>query len=177
MPADTLLVGAAPHLRATMTARRTELGVEEITQTHLSLSTPSTIDFEQIRTNLLDYLADLAATSMPLVGLISARPGRRDLLIPPFLQHPPTPLALLVGPPAVRTFELPVEELVERFGARRIGRPRIPGLLFSLGSLGDPTWQRLDKILATFPQAQLDEMLGLTQLPRPASTEGGGSGR
>jgi hypothetical protein len=173
MPADTLLVAAGPDVRATLTVRRTEEGVEEITQAHLGFGTPSTIDFEQIRGRLVRYLADLTATSMPLVGLISARPSRRDLLVPPFLQHAPTPLALLVGPPVVRSFDLPVAELEARFGAQRVGRPRIPGLLFSLGSLGDPTWERLDEILATFPRDRLDEVLGLSDLDRPDSMEAG----
>jgi hypothetical protein len=66
---------------------------------------------------------------------------------------------------------LPVAELEARFGAEQVGRPRIPGLLFSLGSLGDPTWQRLDDILATFPRDRLDEVLGLSALDRPDSME------
>ena len=55
--------------------------------------------FEDHRNRMIAYLARLAENAMPLVGLIMARPGRDDLLIPAFLQHPPTPMALLIGPP------------------------------------------------------------------------------
>jgi hypothetical protein len=94
--------------------------------------------------------------------LIMARPGRDDLLIPAFLQHPPTPMALLIGPPGVRALEISVDQMVRQFGALRVGRPRIPGLLFSLGSLEDATWPLLDEILSAIGGEQVNEVLGLS---------------
>jgi hypothetical protein len=84
------------------------------------------------------------------------------MLIPALLQHPPTPMALLIGPPAVRSLDISVDQMVRRFGALRVGRPRIPGLLFSLGSLEDATWPLLDEILTAIGGDQVNEVLRLS---------------
>jgi Family of unknown function (DUF6177) len=169
MPGPVLLVGVGPGLRATLTVQRTSAGIEEITEAHLSLGVPSTPAFEDHRSHLMCYLSELAEHSMPLVGLIMARPGRHDLLIPPFLQHPPTPMALLIGPPGVRALDISVDQMRQQFGAVSVGRPRTPGLLFSLGSLGEPTWPLLDAILSAIGDDQVNEILGLS--PRHTSHE------
>ena len=171
MPGPVLMVGVVKGLRSTLTVQRTSAGIEEITEAHLSLGVPSTVAFEDHRSRLMSYLSRLAENSMPLVGLIMARPGREDLLIPPFLQHPPTPMALLIGPPAVRTLDISVDQMRRQFGAISVGRPRIPGLLFSLGSLGEPTWPRLDAILSAIGDDQVNEILGLS--PRHIAHEAG----
>jgi Family of unknown function (DUF6177) len=169
MPGPVLMVGVGQGLRSTLTVQRTSAGLEEITEAHLSLGVASTVAFEDHRSRLMSYLSQLAENSMPLVGLIMARPGRDDLLIPPFLQHPPTPMALLIGPPGVRALDISVEVMRRQFGAVSVGRPRIPGLLFSLGSLGEPTWPRLDAILTAIGGDQVNEILGLS--PRHTSHE------
>jgi Family of unknown function (DUF6177) len=163
MPGPVLLVGMGTASRSVLTVQRTSSGIEEITEAHLSLGVPSTVAFEDLRHRLLSYLGELAGNSMPLVGLIMARPGRGDLLIPALLQHPPTPMALLVGPPGVRALDISVDRMRRQFGAVSVGRPRIPGLLFSLGSLGEPTWPLLDAILDAIGGDQVNEILGLSR--------------
>ena len=162
MPGPVLVVAAGVRFRSTIVVQRTKVGIEEITEAHLSLGVPSTVAFEDHRRRLLRYLSDLAENAMPLVGLIMARPGREDLLIPALLQHPPTPMALLIGPPGVRALDLSIDLMRRQFGAVSVGRPRIPGLLFSLGSLGEPTWPALDAILTAMGGDQLNEILGLS---------------
>ena len=169
MPGPVLLLGAARGFRSTLTVQRTGAGIEEITEAHLSLGVPSTVAFEDHRRRLMSYLSQLAENSMPLVGLIMARPGREDLLIPAFLQHPPTPMALLIGPPGVRALDISVDQMKQQFGAMSVGRPRIPGLLFSLGSLGEATWPLLDAILTAVGGDQVNEILGLS--PRHTTHE------
>jgi Family of unknown function (DUF6177) len=169
MPGPVLTVGVGTGFRSTLTVQRTSAGIEEITEAHLSLGVPSTVAFEDHRRHLLSYLSELAENSMPLVGLIMARPGRDDLLIPAFLQHPPTPMALLIGPPGVRALDISVDQMKRQFGAVSVGRPRIPGLLFSLGSLGEPTWPVLDAILSAIGGDQVNEILGLS--PRHTAHE------
>lgn len=161
MPGPLLTVVSGEGFAATLTVQRTSSGVEEITEAQLSLGVPSTVAFEDLRRRLLDWLADLTATAMPLVALVLARPGRADLLVPPLLTHPPTPLALLIGPPGVRGMEVDVDALVTRFGALRVGRPRIPGVLFDLGTLGEPGWQRLDAVLSAVGREQVLAATGL----------------
>ena len=162
MPGPVLVVGAGRRFRSTLTVQRTSAGIEEITEAHLSLGVSSTVAFEDHRNRMIGYLSSLAEKAMPLVGLIMARPGRDDLLIPAFLQHPPTPMALLIGPPAVRALNISVDQMTRQFGALRVGRPRIPGLLFSLGSLEDPTWPLLDEVLTAIGGDQVNEILGLS---------------
>jgi Family of unknown function (DUF6177) len=162
MPGPVLVVGVGRRFRSTLTVQRTSAGIEEITEAHLSLGVPSTVAFEDHRNRMITYLAGLAENAMPLVGLIMARPGRDDLLIPAFLQHPPVPTALLIGPPAVRALDISVDQMTRQFGALRVGRPRIPGLLFSLGSLEDATWPLLDEILTAIGGDQVNEILGLS---------------
>jgi hypothetical protein len=162
MPGPVLLVAAGTGFRSTLTVQRTSAGIEEITEAHLSLGVPSTTAFEDHRSRLMSFLTELADRSMPLMGLIMARPGRQDLLVPAFLQHPPTPIALLIGPPGVRALDISVDQMKRQFGALSVGRPRIPGLLFALGSLGEQTWPLLDAILAAIGGDQVNEILGLS---------------
>ena len=169
MPGPVLLLSAAAGFSANLTVQRTSSGLEEITEAQLSLGVPSTLAFEDQRIRLLRLLTELAETAMPLIGLVLARPGRADLMIPPQLSPPPTPLALLIGPPGVRAMGIDVDTMVARFGAVRVGRPRIPGLLFSLGTLGESTWSRLNEILTALGREQVAEVLGLS----PRHIEGG----
>ena len=169
MPGPLLTVVSGEGFAATLTVQRTSSGIEEITEAQLSLGVPSTLAFEDLRRRLLDWLAELTATTMPLVALVLARPGRADLLVPPLLTHPPTPLALLIGPPGVRGMKVDVDALVTRFGALRVGRPRIPGVLFGLGTLGEPGWQRLDEVLGAVGREQVLAATGLA----PRHLEGG----
>lgn len=160
MPRETIVLAGMPGLAASISAQRTEHGVEEITHAHLSLTRPSPEQFEETRGALMAALTRLAETSMPLVGLLLARPGRSDLLRPPFLQAPQAPLCLLIGPPAVRSLGLAPEAMRDRFSAQIIGRPRIPGLLFGLGTDGPQAWARLDDILASIGTERVNELLG-----------------
>jgi hypothetical protein len=179
MPGPTLLVSSGERFRSSLVIQRTDHGLEEITEAHISLGVPSTVSFEEKRAQLEAFLAQLATTGMPLVGLVFARPGRDDLLTPAFLQQPPSPLALLIGPPGVRGLEIATEQMVQDFGAVTVGRPRIPGLLFPLGSLEDPTWSRLDAILAAIGRDRVGEVLGLSRRHTTAETgrsSGGGDG-
>jgi Family of unknown function (DUF6177) len=176
MPGPVLMLGSGEGFVTSIQVQRTDVGLEEITEAQVSLGVPSTLDFADQRRRLVTWLADLTATAMPLVGLVLARPGRADLLVPPVLTHPPTPLALLIGPPGVRAMGIDVADLVRRFDALQVGRPRIPGILFSLGTLGDPGWQRLDEVLEAIGRDKIAEVTGLSErhLTRPA--EGGTDG-
>jgi hypothetical protein len=162
MPNEATVFVAGDGLTATVSAQRTDHGVEEITRIVLATGSPDLAELAEIRSRLSDVLASLAATAMPLIGLVLARPGRRDLLVPPFLQAASVPLMLLVGAPAVRSFGLDVAGLRDRYGAQVVGRPRIPALLVDLGSEGTQAWQRLDEVLSAFDRERLDEALGMS---------------
>jgi hypothetical protein len=174
MPGEAAVFAGGPGLAAVVSAQRTRFGVEELTNAQLALDRPSEVDFAAVRSRLASALRHLASTSMPLVALLLARPARRDLLVPPFLPPVPLPLTLLIGPPAVRSFDLDPAEMRERHGAETVGRPRVPGLLFDLGPLEPTAWERLDAILSDFDRDQLDAALGLAGPVIDASRWDGG---
>ncbi len=178
MPDETAVCVGGPDLAALVSARRTRHGIEELTHAVLGLARPGPDELELLRNRLDGVLRALAATSMPLVALLLARPARRDLLIAPNLAPPPVPLTLLIGAPAVRSFDLDPTEMARRFGAERVGRPRVPGLLFRLGPVEPDAWQRLDAILSSLDPVRLAEALGQVKpkldLERgPAPADGG----
>ena len=177
MPGPVLVLTSGDGIVSTVQVQRTASGLEEITEAQLSLGVPTTVDFADQRRRLVDWLADLTATAMPLIGLVLARPGRADLMVPPVLTHPPTPLALLVGPPGVRALGIDADDMVRRLGALRVGRPRIPGLLFSLGTLGDPGWDRLDAVLDAIGRDKVAEATGLSPRHLTPPTEGRADGQ
>ncbi len=170
MPGPILMVAGGEAFTTSVQVQRTDVGLEEITEAKLNLGVPSTLAFADQRRRLVSWLADLTATAMPLVSVVLARPGRADLMVPPALTHPPTPMALLIGPPGVRALSIDVDAMVRRFDARRVGRPRIPGVLFSLGTLGEPGWERLEEVLNAIGSDRIAEATGLAarHLTRPA---------
>jgi hypothetical protein len=173
MPDDLLLLARSDTLAATVEVRRTSEGVEEITQARLSFGTPSTLEFGRQRVRLLDLLVQAATNAMPLVAVALARPGRADLQVRPRLQAPPSVLALLIGAPGVKALGLTPDLMVRDFGARSTGRPRIPALLFPLGTLGDiEGWQKLDAILTAIGQDRLAAVLGDSAPLLAPATEG-----
>jgi Family of unknown function (DUF6177) len=177
MPGPVLLTVGGDGFTTTVQVQRTSSGLEEITEARLNLGVPTTVAFADQRRRLMSWLADLAATAMPLIGLVLARPGRSDLMVPSVLTHPPTPLALLIGPPGVRALEIDVADMVRRFDALSVGRPRIPGVLFSLGTLGDPGWERLDEVVAAIGREKIAEATGLADRHLTRPVEGGTDGQ
>ena len=163
MPKDSLVIAAGPGMAGTVTARRTSHGVEELTTASVDLGVPSTVAFAAMLDRIDEHLAALGS-GMPLIGFATARPTATPLVVTSTLPAPPTPLRLLIGPPGVKLLKIRPEEAVERFGAERIGRPRLPGLLFRLGTMGDPTWVRLDEILGSFDRQLLDAAMGHSSL-------------
>lgn len=160
MPSDVALVASGARLVATITVRRTREGVEELTRVRADLGLPTVPGFGALLDRADVALRELA-TGMPLVGFLTARPTATPLAVAPVLQTPPSPLRLLIGPPGVRALGIRPEEHRDRFAAELVGRPRLPGLLYRLGTLGDPDgWARLDAILSTADRSALDGLLG-----------------
>lgn len=137
-PTRLLAVGSpdAP-LALTITAQRTEHGVEELTTGLLSVGALGDPVSEMRVAAVPQVLGRLATTQLPLFALVLRRPGRRDLAQAPRLAAPPLPVAMLIGAPAVRQLDLDVEGMRDRFGAVIAGRPRIPALVLPFGRRPD----------------------------------------
>jgi len=133
-PTRFVVVGsAAAPVALTVTAQRTEHGVEELT-TGLLAAGPVGDDTTALRIAAVPRaLGRLAVSQLPLFALVLRRPGRADLAQAPRLSVAPRPVAMLLGAPAVRSLQLDVEDLRDRFGAIVAGKPRIPALVLPFG--------------------------------------------
>jgi hypothetical protein len=163
MPNETVVMVAGSGERplvGTLRTARTENGLEETTQLLVGIGEPGSDRARAAIDALPSVFAALATHQMPLFGLVMGRYGRRDLTFPSVLEAPPTPLGLLMGPPGVRELGLPVDELTARLGARVVGRPRVPGLYFPLGSLDREGWTALDAVLDAIGHDNVRRALG-----------------
>ncbi|MEE6281241.1 DUF6177 family protein [Georgenia sp. MJ170] len=164
MPRESTLVVAGETdrpLSATIQVLRTSDGLEETTQLMLPVGAPGSDTTRRALEALPGAFASLAAHHMPQFGLVLARTGRRDLTLDSTLAAPPTVAGMLIGPPGVRQLGLDVPALAERFDARVVGRPRIPGLYFPLGGLTDPGWERLDAVVDHLGRERVQSIVDL----------------
>ena len=163
MPSETVVVVAGTPERpfvGTIKTSRTADGLEETTQLLVGVGAPGSDQARSAIASLPSVFATLGAHQLPLFGLVMGRNGRRDLTFPSVLEAPPTPLGLLLGPPGVRDLRLPVDKLVDQLDARVIGRPRVPGLYFPLGSLDEDGWLALDAVLEAIGHDNVRRALG-----------------
>ncbi|PJJ62102.1 DUF6177 family protein [Compostimonas suwonensis] len=164
MPRQTTLVvegSSSDPLAGTITARRTSNGVEEVT-TLVTGAGP--VGAQQTRDRVTGFaaaLAELAATRLTLFAITLARQGRADLATSPVLQPPAEPIALLIGAPAVKQLQIDVGRLVERFGAIRTGRGRLPAVAVPLAARDVPEWTELGRVLEAVGFDRLTEATGI----------------
>ncbi|EYR61925.1 hypothetical protein N866_14125 [Actinotalea ferrariae CF5-4] len=163
MPRETtVMVAGSPErpVIGTIRTARTEHGLEETTQLLVAVGAPGSDEARAVVDRLPQVMAAFGAQQLPLFGLVLARTGRRDLTFPSVLEAPPTPLGMLVGPPGVRDLGLDVRDLGDRLGARVVGRPRVPGLYFPLGTFTEPGWAALDAVLDALGRDRVRAVLG-----------------
>jgi hypothetical protein len=162
MPTDTrfVAVGPAPgSMIATIGATRTERGVEETVD---ALLTAGTTDADAAPVRVLAQQALCEIAERETVGFAWAllRPGRADLTEPARARALPMPLAVLIGPRAVRSIGRHRLETAPLPAPVAVGRPRLPALCGAVGEAAPP-WEQLadlvtylgrDTILAAAPQ-------------------------
>ena len=166
MPNDTRLIATGDSSRpmiATLTARRTARGVEEVTEALVSLGALDDPATDARADGAVDLLDELAVTPWPLMAALFTRPGRADLTTSAFVAPSPRPIALLIGAPAVRDLTLDPAIWAGRWGARTVGRPRTPALVISLRRSEEPAevaWNRLVEITETLGVERVAELTG-----------------
>lgn len=145
-PQPARFVVAGDGAIGTVLVRRTRDGLEETTTLELAAG-PSGSDAARAVVDRVPGLFDaLAEETVPLFFLATTRTGRADLLIPPEAQDPPVPLAMLLGPPGVRRLGVDLDEAARRFGAVLVGKRRLPGLRFPLGTFDRADWGTTSEI-------------------------------
>jgi hypothetical protein len=160
IPADTTMTytgtPAAP-LTGTISVRRTDKGVEEITSGLVAVGPAHSEQARDAVGRVPDAIDELARFGLPLFAVLFAGLGHRDLALTPHLRPPTTPVGLVLGAPAVRLLGLDLDAQVERFSARIIGRPKIPGFSYPLADTG---WSGLADIMSQVPQQRLLDAIG-----------------
>lgn len=158
MPDDALAVAVGPPqlpMIATIAAARTSHGLEETTRAFIGMGGPGSERLADLESALTRALLRLDGRGMPLIAFVLARPSSSSQLRASVLPVPAVPLALLIGPPGVKALGLDAERYVREFDAIVMGRPRIPGLLFRLGTLDGGGWERLEALLDSFDSVKL----------------------
>jgi hypothetical protein len=161
MPADTRFIARGPGFLATIHVARTSNGLEETTRAFVLVGESGSDAANAAVADVPGALAALNTMGMPLIALALARPARADQLRHPVLPLPPLPIAILLGPPGVRALGLDPVAAVADWDAVVVGRPRIPALLFPLGTLEDPGIDRLRELLESFDSEKLAGVLGI----------------
>lgn len=151
-------------LAGSVTARRTDKGVEEVVTGLVGVGAPGTPGVQRAHDAATVLLADLCRTALPLVAMVFARVGSADLTVRPVLEQDPEPVAMLLGAPAVQGLGLDVDEMRERFGAERVGRPRVPSLVLRFRdgpSRPDATgWERLRPVVDHLGRDAVERLTG-----------------
>jgi hypothetical protein len=172
LPDDTRLLvrgRAARPLIATIHSARTAKGIEETTRAYAIVGAAGSPDADAAIAAVPGMLTALQQNSTVLISLVLARSRRPDQLEHPVLAPPPYPLAMLIGPVGVAALEVDVARATSEYGATVVGRPRIPGLLYSFGAPSPQAIERLTAVLTSFGEDKLREALGAN---RPLYWEG-----
>jgi len=175
-PEDVRLVVVGDGFVGTVVVRRTNAGLEETTQLLLRAGPSGSDAARAVVDAVPTTLGRLSSTLVPLFGLVTTRTGRADLLVPSILETPVVPVAMLLGPPAVRELGLDLGLLVDQHDAQVVGRRRVPGIVVPLGTFDHADWDRLagvvrtlgaDRVLAAVggagQRSALDDALGEVQ--------------
>lgn len=162
MPRETRLhvtgqgdLASAAVLRVTRSAR----GLVEETKLLVALGDDAEAAERSIRA-VPGVLADLAAIESVLVGNAIVLRGAADLAVAASLNAPPLPVAMVLGPRAVRDLKMDLAEAEERFGAIRAGRPRIPSIVLPFTREGSGSWQQYLTVAGAFDPADVARAFG-----------------
>jgi hypothetical protein len=139
MPERVVQVAASPDATSLTWVTRTRQGLEEVTEATVHAGSLAAVP--QARERAAAALTRLAETAMPQVGIVTARAGNADLLVPPFLQPAPLPVTVLLGPPLLRGLGVDPAALAERLSGRLVGRPKLPCVLVDLPPGLDEAWE------------------------------------
>lgn len=167
MPRATRIVVAGDEtypLSAVVTAQRTSRGVEEITELLVSLGPVESDQTDRRVAAATSVLDELALPPWALMGLLFTRPGRHDLTTTAFLAPTLSPLALLLGAPAVRSLRVDVGEWMTKFAARAVGRAGQESLVVPLRPPTGPAdagWAPLIDIVESVGVERVAQLSGL----------------
>lgn len=165
MPLDSRWAAVAPGdhpVISTVHIARTSEGLEETTRVWADIGGAGDPRSAAADDSARAFLVRAAGIGMPLLGVAFAAIGAPDLARRATVTPPPEPLAVLIGPPAIRALGVDPAAWAGRVDGTIVGSPRLPGMIVALGSTdGGGGWQRLADVLATLDPAKVSELLAV----------------
>ncbi len=147
--------------------RRTRVGVEE-TITGIARAGDAATGLPDVAERARGSLTALAeATALPMIAMMSAGPGRADLMADQYRVPPPVPVAALIGPRAIRNLAADPVMLAQQFNASTVGRKRIPSVLVDFISAGTAPWIEAQRFAESLGAANIEVALRAGDSSRP----------
>lgn len=163
MPSSTVMRVASPDgAWASLQYERGPAGVVERVRGGVILGSYAQVAAAAVpqAMDLLRSMADSAKLIAAMASLVDVDAGN-DYRVR--VRRPETPAAALVGPWAIHQARIDVPAMIEGFGARRLGRPAVPALLFGFdGPLRAP-WLNLAQVLHAIGWENLAHAFGVDQ--------------
>lgn len=155
--ARRLLAASGPSspMRGSLLFRPTTFGTEEVVEAFVATDT----DAEDLPQRVHAALEQAAASSFVLFAVVLSRRGHADLMRRPTRERTSSPLAVLIGPPGVRDLGMDLDAVVHRFGAVRVGRSRMPSVLFPFASVRD-NWSQVREIVQALGEERIKALIG-----------------
>jgi len=165
MPYCNLVVsgGFRAPVQAMGLIRRNQFGVEEGIS-GVAVLPPGT-DMNAVGGRAVESLRGVAdALPVPSVGVVGVSRGGPEVRFAAPLVPTLMPLAVLVGPRAMRALGVDARGFVATYGGLTAGRSRFPSVVVPLFGTGAGVWERLRHLVGTF---SVDRLADALYLPRP----------
>lgn len=147
-------------MRGSLLVRSTAYGTEEIVDAAVTTKPAA----EGLAPRVHRALERASSTQFVLFAVVLTRPARSDLMRSPVIPAVPAPLAVLIGPPGLRDLGVDIDLLGRQFGATRIGRPRVPGLVLPFS--GEPSdWATVEQVVRLLGNDRVAAAFGRARLP------------
>ncbi|GAA1857576.1 DUF6177 family protein [Myceligenerans crystallogenes] len=141
------LVVVGDHALGTIRTLRTADGVEETTQLWIRGGAPGEPATAETLGRVPDALTLASRGGRAESGLALTRTTRADLNVPPVIEAPTLPLAMLIGDTALTRSGVPARDGIARFGGTLAGTRGAAALVLPLGDAAYSDWARMTEVL------------------------------
>jgi hypothetical protein len=174
MPYGTMVLSGADRYpaQAVTVARRNRFGVEDTVSGLAVVGPVGLVDMADIGQRAVAALREVAAAlPTPSIGTVSVTRGGPDIsFATPMCAAPVMPLAVIVGPRAMRALGADAVGFAAEHGGQAVGWGKFPSLVMPLFGTGKGMWGRLAGLVGQFSPDRLATALFL---PRPDTVKEG----
>jgi len=165
MPYATMDISGGVTAQAVGVARRNQFGVEDAVSGLAVAGPAGQVDMAEIGARAVAALRAVAqALPTPSIGVISVTHGGPQIQFAAPLTAPVMPLAVIVGPRAMRALGTDAASFAAQHGGLTAGLGKFPSLIMPLFGTGIGVWERLRHLIGEF---SADQLAAALFLPRP----------